>query len=209
MDLKTYKKAYLCGDMLHKAQFEYRKKQKEELEKIEGILVYNPSSNENINSKKEADSFKLAERIVEQDTQAIEESDIYIIDLPTADAGGRGSITELGQIYQMKRQAQITIDRLEEFLGINYHDVEDNTIKTVEILKNEIKEQQKIIDRPVFIFCDDIRWSTSDMNDHMDRVPYSFNAYNYGVALSLTDGKGVISWEEVLEELEKLGASNV
>ncbi|UGL60659.1 nucleoside 2-deoxyribosyltransferase [Staphylococcus phage vB_SauM-HM01] len=209
MDLKTYKKAYLCGDMLHKAQFEYRKKQKEELEKIEGILVYNPSSNENINSKKEADSFKLAERIVEQDTQAIEESDIYIIDLPTADAGGRGSITELGQIYQMKRQAQITIDRLEEFLGINYHDVEDNTIKTVEILKNEIKEQQKIIDRPVFIFCDDIRWSTSDMNDHMDRVPYSFNAYNYGVALSLTDGKGVISWEEVLGELEKLGASNV
>lgn len=207
MDLKTYKKAYLCGDMLHKAQFEYRKKQKEELEKIEGILVYNPSSNENINSKKEADSFKLAERIVEQDTQAIEESDIYIIDLPTADAGGRGSITELGQIYQMKRQAQITIDRLEEFLGINYHDVEDNTIKTVEILKNEIKEQQKIIDRPVFIFCDDIRWSTSDMNDHMDRVPYSFNAYNYGVALALTNGKGVISWEKVLEELKVLGGN--
>nr|DAN11234.1 MAG TPA: deoxyribosyltransferase [Herelleviridae sp.] len=204
MDLTTYKKAYLCGDMLHKAQFEYRKKQKEELEGIEGISVYNPSSNKNINSKKEADSFKLAERIVEQDTKAIEEADIYIIDLPTADAGGRGSITESGQIFQMKRQAQITIDRLEEILNINYYDAEGKTTEVAEILIDEIKEQQKIIDRPVFIFSDDIRWSTTDMNDHMDRVPYSFNAYNYGVALALTNGEGVISWEEVLERLEKL-----
>lgn len=205
MDLTTYKKVYLCGDMLHKSLFEYRKQQKEELEGIEGIEVYNPSSNDNINSKKTANSFKLAERIVEQDTKAIEEADIYVIDLPTADAGGRGSITELGQIFQMKRQAQDTIDRLVDLLYINYTDVDGKITDVAETLEEEIKEQQKIIDKPVFIFSDDIRWNTTDMNDDMDRVPYSFNAYTYGVALYLTDGEGIISWEEVLNRLEKIG----
>lgn len=205
MGLTTYKKVYLCGDMLHKSLFEYRKQQKEQLEGIEGIEVYNPSSNDNINSKKTADSYKLSERIVEQDTKAIEEADIYVIDLPTADAGGRGSITELGQIFQMKRQAQDTIDRLVDLLYINYTDVDGKVTDVAETLEEEIKEQQKIIDKPVFIFSDDIRWNTTDMDDHMDRVPYSFNAYTYGVALYLTNGEGIISWEEVLKRLEKLG----
>ncbi len=205
MDLTTYKRVYLCGDMLHKSSFEYRKQQKEELEGIEGIEVYNPSSNDDINSKKTVDSYKLAEKIVSQDTKAIEEADIYLIDLPTADAGGRGSITELGQIFQMKRQAQDTIDRLIDLLYINYTDIDGKITDVAKTLEEEIKEQQKIIDRPVFIFSDDIRWSTTDMNDHMDRVPYSFNAYTYGVALYLTNGKGLITWEEVLKRLKELG----
>lgn len=205
MDYTNYKKIYLCGDMLHKSLFEYRKQQKEELEGIDGIEVYNPSSNDDINSKKTASSHKLAERIVSQDTKAIEESDIYVIDLPTADAGGRGSLVELGQIYQMKRQAQITIDRLKEILDINYSDVKGNITDVAEALEDEIKEQQKIIDKPVLIFSDDIRWNTTDMNDEMDRVPYSFNAYTYGVALYLTNGVGIISWEEVKKRLKEFG----
>ena len=205
MDSTTYKKAYLCGDMLHKAQFEYRKQQKKEIENIKGINVYNPSSNKDINSKQTANSFKLAERIVEQDTAAIEEADIYIIDLPTSDAGGRGTITELGQIFQMKRQAEITINRLKEVLYINYSDVKGNITDVAETLEDEIKEQQKIIDKPVLIFSDDIRWNTTDMNDEMDRVPYSFNAYTYGVALYLTNGVGIISWQEVKKRLKEFG----
>lgn len=205
MDYTNYKKIYLCGDMLHKSLFEYRKQQKEELEGIDGIEVYNPSSNDDINSKKTASSHKLAERIVSQDTKAIEESDIYVIDLPTADAGGRGSLVELGQIYQMKRQAQITIDRLKEILDINYSNVKGNITDVAEALEDEIKEQQKIIDKPVLIFSDDIRWNTTDMNDEMDRVPYSFNAYAYGVALYLTNGVGIISWEEVKKRLKEFG----
>ena len=207
MDYTNYKKVYLCGDMLHKGLFEYRKQQKEEIEGIEGIEVYNPSSNSDINSKKTADSYKLAERIVEQDTKAIEEADIYVIDLPTADAGGRGSITELGQIFQMKRQAQDTIDRLVDLLYINYTDVDGKITDVAETLEEEIKEQQKIIDKPVFIFSDDIRWNTTNMNDDADRVPYSFNAYTYGVALYLTNSEGLMSWEEVKKELEYLGGN--
>ena len=114
MDYTEYKKAYLCGDMLHKSLFDYRKQQKEEIEGIEGLQVYNPSSNDDINSKKTAKKEKLAERIVEQDTQAIEKADVYVIDLPTADAGGRGTVAEIGQIYQMKREAKNLISQLEE-----------------------------------------------------------------------------------------------
>ena len=187
------KKVYLCGDMLHKSLFDYRKRQKEELEGIKGIEVYNPSSNENINSKKTADSYNLAERIVEQDTKAIEDADIYVIDLPTADAGGRGTVAETGQIFQMKREARKIKDILE--------DKENNTEEDRQL----IKDCEDIINRPCLIFSDDIRWSTTDMNDDMDRVPYSFNAYTYGVALYLTNSEGIISWEEVLKRLEELG----
>ena len=183
-DIKS-KKVYLAGDMLHKAQFEYRKQQKDEIEKIEGLEVYNPSSNDDINSKKTAKKEKLAERIVEQDTVAIENADIYVIDVPTADAGGRGTVAEIGQIFQMKRDAEnlLNYDLTPELL--NY--VED------------------ILKKPVFMYSDDIRWNTADMSDHPDRVPSSFNAYVYGQVQYLTKGKGIISWEEVLLELERLG----
>lgn len=197
MDLTNYKQVYLCGDMLHKSLFEYRKKQKEQLEGIEGITVFNPSSQE-FNNKKETNNHKLAERIVESDSYAIDNSDIYVIDLPTGDAGGRGTVAEIGQIYQAKRQAKELINNLESMYGKDYADVYD-------IVQDIVEQQEKIINKPVLVYSDDIRWNTSDMNDDMDRVPYSFNAYTYGLVLDITNGKGVISWEEVLKELERLG----
>lgn len=214
MDYTKYKKVYLAGDMLHKAQFEYRKQQKEEIEGIEGLEVYNPSSNDDINSKKTAKKEKLAERIVEQDTTAIENADIYIIDLPTADAGGRGTITELGQIFQMKRESITVFNLIGDIYGFWYKDnsiLEDYDFNDMDVTPDHIDLCKKClnkINKPVLIFSDDIRWNTTDMKDHMDRVPYSFNAYTYGVALSLTNGEGFISWEEVLKRLEKLGDKN-
>ena len=208
-DIKS-KKVYLAGDMLHKSLFEYRKQQKNEIEKIEGLEVYNPSSNDDINSKKTAKKEKLAERIVEQDTVAIENSDVYIIDLPTADAGGRGTNTELGQIFQMKREAINVFNIIGDIYGFWYKDnstLEDYDFENMHMTPDHIdlcKECLNKISKPVFIFSDDIRWNTSDMKDHMDRVPYSFNAYTYGVALALTNGEGVISWEEVKERLKNL-----
>lgn len=198
------KVCYLCGDMLHKAQFEYRKQQKEEIEGIEGLQVYNPSSNDDINSKKTAKKEKLAERIVEQDTQAIEKADVYVIDLPTADAGGRGTVAEIGQIYQMKREAKNLISQLEEMqeLSMNTDGTYNDEYYT---LQGIIDEKQKVVDKICLIYSDDVRWNTSDMSDTMDRIPYSFNAYTYGLVMYITNGEGIISWEEVLNRLEKLG----
>ena len=210
MDYTKYKKVYLAGDMLHKAQFDYRKQQKEEIEGIEGLQVYNPSSNDDINSKKTAKKEKLAERIVEQDTTAIENSDIYVIDLPTGDAGGRGTITELGQIFQMKREAVNIFNLIGDVYGFWYKDnstFEDYDFNEMNMTPDHVelcKECLNKINKPVLIFSDDVRWNTTDMKDHMDRVAYSFNAYTYGVALSLTNGEGIISWEEVKKRLENI-----
>ena len=201
------KVCYICGDMLHKAQFDYRKQQKEEIEGIEGLQVYNPSSNDDINSKKTAKKEKLAERIVEQDTQAIEKADVYVIDLPTADAGGRGTVAEIGQIYQMKREAKNLISQLEEMqeLSMNTDGTYNDEYYT---LQGIIDEKQKVVDKICLVYSDDVRWNTSDMSDTMDRIPYSFNAYTYGLVMYITNGEGVISWEEVLKRLEKLGEKN-
>ncbi|XWX32965.1 nucleoside 2-deoxyribosyltransferase [Staphylococcus phage PG-2021_35] len=204
MDYTNYKQVYLAGDMLHKSMFDYRKQQKEEIEGIEGLQVYNPSSNDDINSKKTAKKEKLAERIVEQDTQAIEKADVYVIDLPTADAGGRGTVAEIGQIYQMKREAKNLISQLEEMqeLSMNTDGTYNDEYYT---LQGIIDEKQKVVDKICLVYSDDVRWNTSDMNDTMDRIPYSFNAYTYGLVMYITNGEGVISWEEVLKRLEKLG----
>ena len=197
------KVCYICGDMLHKAQFDYRKQQKEEIEGIEGLQVYNPSSNDDINSKKTAKKEKLAERIVEQDTQAIEKADVYVIDLPTADAGGRGTVAEIGQIYQMKREAKNLISQLEEMqeLSMNTDGTYNDEYYT---LQGIIDEKQKVVDKICLVYSDDVRWNTSDMNDTMDRIPYSFNAYTYGLVMYITNGEAVISWEEVLKTLENI-----
>ena len=207
MDYTNYKQVYLAGDMLHKSMFDYRKQQKEEIEGIEGLQVYNPSSNDDINSKKTAKKEKLAERIVEQDTQAIEKADVYVIDLPTADAGGRGTVAEIGQIYQMKREAKNLISQLEEMqeLSMNTDGTYNDEYYT---LQGIIDEKQKVVDKICLVYSDDVRWNTSDMNDTMDRIPYSFNAYTYGLVMYITNGEGVISWEEVLNRLEKLGEKN-
>lgn len=207
MDYTKNKQVYLAGDMLHKSMFDYRKQQKDEIEGIGGLEVYNPSSNDDINSKKTAKKEKLAERIVEQDTKAIEKADIYVIDLPTADAGGRGTVAEIGQIYQMKREAIKLVEELEKIQELAI-DVEGNYTEEYYTLQCIIEKQKKIINKRCLVYSDDIRWNTSDMNDTMDRIPYSFNAYTYGLVMYITDGEGVISWEEVLEELEKLGAES-
>lgn len=191
MDYTNYKQVYLAGDMLHKSMFDYRKQQKEEIEGIEGLQVYNPSSNDDINSKKTAKKEKLAERIVEQDTQAIEKADVYVIDLPTADAGGRGTVAEIGQIYQMKREAKNLISQLEEMqeLSMNTDGTYNDEYYT---LQGIIDEKQKVVDKICLVYSDDVRWNTSDMSDTMDRIPYSFNAYTYGLVMYITNGEGVI-----------------
>lgn len=204
---------YHASDMLMQGLKEYRIKQKEQMESIIGIKVFDPSS-QPFNDKKTVSSNKLSETIVASDTKAIEESDIYVIDLPISGNGGLGTTAELGQIFQMKREAVRFFNKVGDVYGFGYKNnvTWDDYTFMEESLTPDHKELccdcLDIINKPVLIYSSDIRWKTTNMNDHMDRVPYSFNAYVYGVALDLTNGRGVISWEEVLEELEKLGTKN-
>ena len=93
------KQVYLGGDMLSVGQQMRREWEKKELERW-GFDVYAPQDDKDINDKQIADQKGLAERIVKNDTEGMEESDILIFDyLPHA----QGTICELGYAQYLKR----------------------------------------------------------------------------------------------------------
>ena len=93
------KQVYLGGDMLSVGQQMRREWEKKELERL-GFDVYAPQDDKDINDKQIADQKGLAERIVKNDTEGMEESDILIFDyLPHA----QGTICELGYAQYLKR----------------------------------------------------------------------------------------------------------
>lgn len=93
------KRIYLGGDMLSLGQQMRREWEKKELERL-GFDVYAPQDDKDINDKQIADQKGLAERIVKNDTEGMEESDILIFDyLPHA----QGTICELGYAQYLKR----------------------------------------------------------------------------------------------------------
>ena len=80
------KRIYLGGDMLSLGQQMRREWEKKELERL-GFDVYAPQYDKDINDKQNANQTGLAERIVKNDTQGMEESDIIIFDYLTHSQG--------------------------------------------------------------------------------------------------------------------------
>ncbi|HEC2241654.1 TPA: nucleoside 2-deoxyribosyltransferase [Staphylococcus delphini] len=198
------KVVYMGGHLLNEAMVEYREKQHEQIEGIIGITPYSPHKDKSINSKATAKQEGLAERILTNDFKAMQESDIFVFDILNE---GLGTITELGIVLGMKHQAQKTINELEEHAEILKYDFEGNETEVYEALQDEIEEQQKLVDKPVLIYCSDIRQGHGRPYIDPDRAEFSTNQFTFGAILSLTNGEGFISWQEVLERLEKLGAS--
>lgn len=196
------KKVYLGGDLLSTPMVEYRQKQRDQLNGIVGIKAYSPSDDSTINDKTNAEQEGLAERILANDYKAMLECDAYTFDILSH---ATGTISELSILLGMKRQAQITIDRLEEEAEIVKYDFEGQITGWYEGIQDEIKEQQKIIDKPVFAYSTDIREGNGHVYEDPYRTEVAFNQFLYGTILSLTNGEGFISWEEVLNRLEKLG----
>ena len=72
---------YLGGHLLNQAMVDYRQKQHEEVEAIEGITPYSPHNDKSINDKANAIQQGLAERILKNDFAAMNESDIFVFDI--------------------------------------------------------------------------------------------------------------------------------
>lgn len=196
------KVCYLGGHLLNQAMVDYRDKQHKQVEGIVGVSPYSPHKDKSINDKANAEQTKLAERILNNDFKAMQESDIFVFDILNE---GLGTIAELGILLGMKHQAQETIDSLEETSDIVRFDFDGNETDEYETLQDEIVELEKIVNKPVLIYCSDIRQGQGKPYNDPDRAEFSTNQFIYGCVLSLTDGKGFISWEEVLLELERLG----
>ena len=193
---------YNGGHILNDAMVEYRNKQAEQINSIIGVKCYNVLEDKSINDKANAEQTGLAERILNNDFKAMQESDIFVFDILNE---GLGTIAELGILLGMKHQAQETINKLDETADIVRFDFDGNQTDEYDTLQDEIEELEKIVNKPVLIYCSDIRQGHGKGYSDPDRAEFSTNQFVYGTILSLTNGKGFISWEEVLLELERLG----
>ena len=199
------KVVYMGGHLLNQAMVDYRDKQHKQVEGIVGVTPYSPHKDKSINDKANAEQTKLAERILNNDFKAMQESDIFVFDILNE---GLGTIAELGILLGIKHQAQETINKLDETADIVRFDVDGNQTDEYDTLQDEIEELEKILDKPVLIYCSDIRQGHGKGYSDPDRAEFSTNQFVYGMVLELTNGEGFISWEEVLNRLEKLGEKN-
>ena len=199
------KVVYMGGHILNDAMVDYRDKQHNQVEGIVGVTPYSPHKDKSINDKANAEQTQLAERILNNDFKAMQESDIFVFDILNE---GLGTIAELGILLGIKHQAQETINSLEETSDIVRFDFDGNETDEYETLQDEIEELEKILDKPVLIYCSDIRQGHGKPYSDPDRAEFSTNQFVYGMVLELTNGEGFISWEEVLNRLEKLGEKN-
>lgn len=189
------KVCYLGGHILSQGMVEYREKQHKQVEGIVGVTPYSPHKDKSINDKANAEQTGLAERILNNDFKAMQESDIFVFDILNE---GLGTIAELGILLGMKHQAQKIIDKYED---IDFRDLDSLT-------QYDILEAYSVVNKPVLIYCSDIRQGHGKGYSDPDRAEFSTNQFVFGMILSLTNGEGFISWEEVLERLEKLGEKN-
>ena len=186
---------YNGGHILNNAMVDYRNKQAEQINSIIGIKCYNVLEDKSINDKANAEQTKLAERILNNDFKAMQESDIFVFDILNE---GLGTIAELGILLGMKHQAQQTINKAKQTID-NHGVISDKH------LNDAYKLAVDIVNKPVLIYCSDIRQGHGKPYTDPDRAEFSTNQFVFGMILSLTNGKGFISWEEVLLELERLG----
>jgi len=183
------KKVYLAGDMLPKASQLLRAQEREQIKEI-GLAFYNPMDNKDINDKSKVSNEGLAERIVKADTDAIESSDVIVIE-PQPFA--LGTLVELGQVKGRKDLAKQIIEIVSD---------EDSNS---EALNKILELVEKVEAQKVYPHYEDIRrFEGAGKDEEGDRRSLGINQYVYGTCLDLTGGKGFYEWDEVLDELKKV-----
>ncbi|WFG33986.1 hypothetical protein F10086_64 [Staphylococcus phage vB_SauM_JDF86] len=199
------KVCYLGGHLLNQAMVDYREKQHEQVKGIVGITPYSPHQDKSINDKSNAEQTGLAERILNNDFKAMQESDIFVFDILNE---GLGTIAELGILLGMKHQAEETINHIYDN-GEGYFNYMSNRFETSLSVEEEliVDKLENIVNKPVLIYCSDIRQGHGKPYNDPDRAEFSTNQFIFGMILELTNGEGFISWEEVLKRLEKLGGN--
>lgn len=186
---------YLAGHILNEAMVDYREKQHNQVETIEGVKPYSPHQDKSINDKSNAEQTNLAERILNNDFTAMENSDVYVLDILNE---GLGTIAELGIIIGMKKQAQKRIVELKEMS----EEAEDENIASLIAL--EIENNMQVLDKPVLCYCSDIRQGHGKPYTDPDRAEFSTNQFVYGMVLEATNGEGFITWDQVKQRLSEL-----
>lgn len=177
------KQVYIGGDMLTGGSILLRDKEKKDVQAL-GYGIYNPVDNKDINDKQaQGNAEDLPDRIVKQDTKALIESDIIVIE-PQPYACG--TMVELGQLKGMKDIAEHILRTIRD--GGDIADIAEYCAD--------------IYHKPVYPHYEDIR--RHDEPEIGDNRSLGINAYVYGVCKDLTRGKGFYEWNEILAKLEEL-----
>ena len=181
---------YTAGDMLSEGARMRRAWEAEQLRSL-GATLHVPHEDKSINDKANAVQEGLAERIVENDTKGIIDSDIIVID---AHENGKGTLVELGQIKGMKDLAKIILDiRIKHQRSFDFVDELDDIYEEVE----------KVLRKTVYAHNTDIRRANSQPQSG-DRREYGPNQYVYGTVLDVTNGDGFYDWDEIIEEVKEM-----
>ncbi|URG13519.1 putative nucleoside 2-deoxyribosyltransferase [Staphylococcus phage CUB-EPI_14] len=73
------------------------------------------------------------------------------------------------------------------------------------ILREMKRGVYKVYNPPlVFVQCTDIRQGNGHIPTESDRFEFSINQYVYGVILEVTEGRGIQSFDEILEMLKEI-----
>ena len=189
---KHKKMIYLLGDILPRGMKMLREKEAQTIrEKLTDYHLYSAIEQKDINDKSAQtveSNNNLAERIVKKDTEAIMKADVIIAE---PDNNSVGSSVELGQIEVMNRYHKA----LAEMISNSKDDRE-----CVQMLREFLK---KYPHKEVYCHNGDIR--RTDISETGDRRSWSINQYLYGVVLNLTNGKGLETFEGIVEKLKRNG----
>ena len=184
-------KTYLAGDLLSEGAKMRREWEAEQLRKA-GATLHVPHEDKSINDKANAVQEGLAERIVENDTKGIIDSDVIVID---AHENGKGTLVELGQIKGMKDMADIVLSSV--------LDVTNGVLSERDALDLIQADVESMLEKKVFAHNTDIRRANTQPQAG-DRREYAPNQYVYGTVLDVTNGKGFYDWDEIIEEVKEL-----
>lgn len=175
-------KIYIAGEMLKKGNQLLREQERNVLSKIEGIELYNPMDQKDINDKTKSPT---AEMIFAKDTIAILGSDVIVVD---ADNDAIGTSVEVGQIwginYMLKRILNI----------LDYSETDQQVTTRIVNLLNEIPVKE-------------VYWHNSDVRNVPNstetglRRSFSLNQYLHGCLLDMSGEAR--TFEEIVEELKK------
>ena len=182
---------YTAGDMLSEGARMRRAWEAEQLRSL-GATLHVPHEDKSINDKANAVQEGLAERIVENDTKGIIDSDVIVID---AHENGKGTLVELGQIKGMKDMADIVLSSV--------LDVTNGVLSERDALDLIQADVESVLEKKVYAHNTDIR-RANDKPQAGDRREYAPNQYVYGTVLDLTEDKGFYDWDEIIEEVKEM-----
>lgn len=182
---------YVAGDMLNEGARMRRAWEADKLRSI-GATLHVPHEDKSINDKANAIQERLAERIVNNDTKGLIESDVIVID---AHENGKGTLVELGQIKGMKDMAETVLHTV---LGVSNGVLSERA--ALDMIQADV---ESVLEKKIYAHNTDIRRANTQPQAG-DRREYAPNQYVYGTVLDVTNGVGFYEWDEIIEEVKEM-----